>query len=73
MPLVFAQMHTTLRVLRVSGTEELRTRLATLGITMGSELRIVAGTAGNFILDVRGSRLALDHKVCRHIEVACVG
>jgi ferrous iron transport protein A len=48
----------------------LQRRLADLGLTPGTEIKVIsAGRPGQVVLDVRGSRLALGHGVASKIMV----
>ena len=50
----------TVTIRRISGKDEVRLHLAELGFVVGSEVTVVNEIAGNLIVQVKQSRLALD-------------
>ena len=51
----------------ISGREETKRFLAGLGFTPGTEVRAVSEASGNVILDVKGSKIAIDRKMASKI------
>lgn len=54
---------------KITGRENVRQRLAELWITVDSRITIINSIAGNLILQVKDSRIALDKKMAMHILV----
>ena len=54
---------------RITGKDEVRQHLAELGFVMDSEVTVVSEVAGNLILQVKDSRIALDHTMASRIMV----
>lgn len=59
MPLSFAKMGDTVRVLKVRGKGELQHHLNTLGFVEGADVSIVCENGGNLIVEVKGAQIAL--------------
>ena len=60
MPLTMTKAGETVTIRRISGKDEVRLQLAELGFVVGSEVTVVNEIAGNLIVQVKQSRLALD-------------
>jgi ferrous iron transport protein A len=56
-------------VMKVSGKEEVRKFLNGLGFTAGAEVKIVCLNNTGLILDVKGSRIAVDSQMASRIYV----
>jgi len=69
MPLVLLTAGETARICRIGGSDDLRTRLAELGFVVGEQVTVVSALAGNLILQVKGSRIALGQDMARHIMI----
>ena len=54
-------------VVSISGREETKRFLAGLGFTPGTEVKAVSEASGNVILDVKGSKIAIDRKMASKI------
>lgn len=52
---------------RISGKDDVRQHLAELGFVMDAEVLIVSHMAGNLIVQVKGSRIALDKSMAQRI------
>jgi ferrous iron transport protein A len=52
----------------IDGGEAVRHRLADMGITMGTRLKVVRGR-GPMIVEVRGHRLVLGHGMVEKVQV----
>lgn len=51
---------------RITGRDDVRQHLAELGFVMDSEVKVISSSAGNLIVQVKGSRVALDSTMaCR--------
>lgn len=67
MPLIFAKEGETVTIRRISGKDDVRQHLAELGFVMDVEVLIVSHMAGNLIVQVKGSRIALDKSMAQRI------
>ena len=67
MPLVFAREGDTVTIRRIAGREDVRQHLAELGFVVDSPVLIVSHMAGNLIVQVKGSRVALDRSMAQKI------
>ena len=56
-------------VARLTGKDEVRRHLAELGLVVGEEVMVMNSLAGNLILQVKDSRIALDRGLCKKIMV----
>ena len=67
-PISMARVGDKGTVVSISGREETkRFFLAGLGFTPGTEVRAVSEASGNVILDVKGSKIAIDRKMASKI------
>ena len=69
MPLTMAKAGETVIVRRISGKDEVRSHLAELGFVVDSDVTVVSEIAGNLIVQVRDSRIALDKSMANRIMV----
>ena len=69
MPLTMTKAGETVTIRRISGKDEVRLHLAELGFVVGSEVTVVNEIAGNLIVQVKQSRLALDMTMVSRINV----
>jgi len=69
MPLVFLKAGETGRVSRIGGCDDVKRHLGDLGFVVGADITIISSDAGNMIVDVKGSRLALTESMARHISI----
>ena len=60
MPLTMAKTGETVTIRKISGKDEVRQHLAELGFVVDSDVTVVSEIAGNLILQVKDSRIALD-------------
>ena len=67
MPLVFAREGDTVTIRRIAGRDDVRQHLAELGFVVDSPDLIVSHMAGNLIVQVKGSRVALDRSMAQKI------
>ncbi len=67
MPLYMAKSGETVTVHKITGRDEIRRHLAELGIVVGDTVTVVSELAGNLILLVKDSRIALDRSVAARI------
>lgn len=69
LPLTMAKQGETVTIRRISGRDEVRRHLAELGFVVDGTVTVVSGIAGNLILQVRGSRVALDRTMANRIMI----
>ncbi|HIS44147.1 MAG TPA: ferrous iron transport protein A [Candidatus Scatomorpha merdigallinarum] len=69
LPLSMAGEGTTQTIVKITGKDEVRRHLAELGLVVGEEVMVVNSLAGNLILQVKESRIALDRALCTRIMV----
>ncbi|MDR3074667.1 MAG: ferrous iron transport protein A [Candidatus Methanoplasma sp.] len=69
-PLVTAKVGEGGRVVRISGKPETRKFLCELGFIIGERISVVSENSGNLILDVKGSRIAMDRMMASKIFFA---
>lgn len=67
MPLVFAKSGDTVTIARISGKDEIRQHLADLGFVVEAKVLIISQMGGNLIVQVKGSRVALDRSMAERI------
>jgi len=70
MPLVTAKIGESGKIVRISGKTETRRFLCELGFTIGGYISVVSDISGNMILDVKGSRIAIDRGLASKIFFA---
>ena len=66
-PISMARVGDKGTVVSISGREETKRFLAGLGFTPGTEVKAVSEASGNVILDVKGSKIAIDSKMASKI------
>ncbi len=66
-PISMARVGDKGTVVSISGREETKRFLAGLGFTPGTEVKAVCEASGNVILDVKGSKIAIDRKMASKI------
>lgn len=69
MPLTMAPSGAERTVQRVTGKEEVRRFLASLGFTEGGKVTVVSELAGNLIVNVKDARVALSKSMASRILV----
>lgn len=67
LPLSMAKVGERGRIVSISGKEEVRRFLAELGFTPGTEVKAVSQAGGNLIVDVKGSKIAIDRQMAGKI------
>ena len=67
MPLAMAQPGETVTIRKITGKVEVRQHLAELGFVVDTQVTVVSRIAGNLILQVRDSRVALDRTMANRI------
>ena len=69
MPLTMAKAGDTVTFRKITGKDEVRLHLAELGFVVDSQVTIVNEIAGNLIVQVKESRLALDKTMANRIMI----
>lgn len=69
MPLVMAKPGETFTIRKISGKDEVRQHLAGLGFVADSDVTVVSKIAGNMIVQIRDSRIALDQSMASRIMI----
>ena len=69
MPLSYAEIGQPQIIRKISGSPEIKRHLEDLGFNVGSEVSIVSTLAGNLIVKVRESRVAVNGDLARRILV----
>ena len=69
MPLTMAKAGETVTIKKITGKDEIRLHLAERGFVVGSEVTVVNEIAGNLILQVKESRIALDKTMANRIMI----
>ena len=69
MPLTVAKTGETVTIRKITGKDAVRQHLAELGFVVDSDVTVVSEIAGNLILQVKDSRIALDRTMANRIMV----
>ena len=69
MPLTMARPGETVTIRKITGKDEIRQHLAELGFVVDSDVTVVSQIAGNLILRVKDSRVALDKTMANRIMI----
>ena len=69
MPLTMAKAGETVTIKKITGKDEVRLHLSELGFVVDSEVTVVNEIAGNLIVQVKESRLALDRTMANRIMI----
>lgn len=69
MPLSMAKQGETNVITKITGKDEVRQHLAELGFVVGERVTIVSQVAGNLILQVKNSRIALGSDMANRILI----
>ena len=69
MPLSMAKPGETLTIRGITGKDEVRRHLNELGFTVDGVVTVVTELAGNLIVQVKDSRIALDRTMANRIVV----
>jgi ferrous iron transport protein A len=67
MPLSMAKAGETVTIRKITGKDEVRQHLAELGFVVDSDVTVVSELAGNLIIQVKDSRVALDRGMANRI------
>ena len=69
MPLTMAKAGETATIRKISGKDEVRQHLAELGFVADTTITVINEIAGNLILQVKNSRIALDRAMASRIMI----
>ena len=69
MPLTMAKSGERVTVRKITGKDEIRQHLAELGFVVDSDITVVSDIAGNLIVQVKDSRIALDKSMANRIMI----
>ena len=69
MPLMMAKSGERVTVRKITGKDEIRQHLAELGFVVDSDITVVSEIAGNLIVQVKDSRIALDKSMANRIMI----
>lgn len=69
MPLTMAKPGETVTVRKITGKDEVRQHLAELGFVVDGSVTVVSEIAGNLILQVKESRIALDRTLANRVMI----
>ena len=69
MPITMTRPGETVTIRKITGKDEVRRHLAELGFVVDSDVTVVSEVAGNLILQVKNSRIALDKTMANRILV----
>ena len=69
MPLTMARTGDVVTIRKITGKDEVRQHLAELGFVVDTTMTVVTELAGNLILQVRDSRVALDRSMANRIMI----
>ena len=69
MLLLKAKVGQTFNIERVEGKEKVKKFLFTLGCFEGEEITLISKLAGNYVVNIKDSRYALDENMAKFIEI----
>ena len=69
MPLTMAKTGETVTIHKITGKDEVRQHLVELGFVVDSDVTVVSEIAGNLIVQVKDSRIALDKTMANRIMI----
>jgi len=69
MPLTMAKTGDTVIIRKITGKDEVRQHLAELGFVVDGTVTVISEIAGNLILKVKDSRIALDKTMANRIMI----
>lgn len=69
MPLTFAAIGEEAVIKKIGGNPETKQHLKSLGFVTGSTIRVVSTTAGNLIVNVKESRVAISKEMANRIMI----
>ncbi len=67
MPITMASAGESVKIVRISGRDEMKCHLRDLGFVENTEITVVAKNGGNMILLVKDGRVAIDQALAQRI------
>lgn len=69
MPLSMARMGEPVKVMKISGKDETKRFLNSLGFVIGDHVTVVSQLGGNMIINVKDTRVAIDKSMANRIMI----
>lgn len=69
LPLPMANPGDNVTVSFIRGKDDVRQHLAKLGFVQGAQARVISSLGANYIIEVKGSRIALDGRLASRVMV----
>jgi ferrous iron transport protein A len=69
MPLVFAPANEVNIIKKVGGKAEVKSHLETLGFVSGAEVTVISEVAGNLIVNIKETRVAISKEMANKIMI----
>lgn len=69
MPLILAAKGNEMNIKRITGNDETKRFLNSLGFVVGETIKIISELGGNLIINIKDSRVALDRRMASRIIV----
>ena len=69
LPLIYAEPGSDSIIKKIGGSAEVRQHLADLGLNAGTSVTVVSITAGNVIVKVRETRVAVSREMAQKIMI----
>ena len=69
MPLILADRGNEMNIIKITGNDETKRFLNSLGFVAGEKVKIISELGGNLIINVKDSRVALDKGMASRIIV----
>lgn len=69
MPLSKAKTGQTVNIEKIEGKEKIKKFLFTLGCYEGKKITVISKLAGNYIVNIKDSRYAMDEAMAKSIKV----
>lgn len=69
MPLAMLRSGETFSVKQIRGKDEIKHHLENLGFTVGTEVTVVSESSSGIILNVKGSRIAINKSMAKRIMI----
>ena len=72
MPLIMTRENEKVAVIKITGNESYKKRLAELGFVTGSIINIISNNDGDIILELKGAKLAITKEMSQKIIVRAI-
>lgn len=69
MPLTKAKAGQKNKIMSIDGTEKMKKFLFSLGCSEGEEITLISVLGGNYIINIKDSRYAIDKKMAKAIHL----